>query len=87
MAKKRISKDEKKVDMDAICPCGKEVVGHKCRFCGATKTINSVSGNLMWMRNGRLISAFRDEKQAYVEMAKKWGISKSRWPKKFVGED
>lgn len=77
--------DEKKMMAESICPCGKEVLTHRCRFCGAVKTINSVSGNVMWMRNGRLISAFRDEKQAYIRMAEKWGIPKENWPEKFKG--
>lgn len=69
---------------NAICPtCGKLVEGHKCRLCGAVKTINSVSGNLIWMRNGRLVRAFHDEKQAYIQMAKLHGISEEEWPKEF----
>jgi len=79
--KKKLTEAERS---DAICPtCGVEVKGHKCRLCGATKTINSVSNNLVWMRNGRLVAGFRDEKAAYIEMARKFGISENKWPKKF----
>ena len=75
---------EEKLGAKSICPtCGKEVLTHMCRFCGATKCINSVSGNVIWMRNGRLIQAFRDEKQAYVEMATRYGIPESEWPERF----
>lgn len=66
-----------------ICPCGKPVDTHRCRFCGAVKTVNAVSGNEIWMRNGQLVAAFRDSKSAYVEMAQKYGIPKDRWPVEF----
>ena len=70
--------------VDALCPtCGKPVEGHKCRLCGATKTVNQVSGNIMWMRNGRLIAAFHDEKKAWVAMAEAHGIPQDQWPEKF----
>ena len=69
---------------DVLCPtCGKPVEGHKCRLCGATKTVNQASGNVMWMRNGRLVAAFHDEKAAWVKMAEKHGIPKAEWPEKF----
>ena len=69
---------------DAICPtCAKPVEGHKCRLCGATKAINDVSGNVIWMRNGRVIAAFRDAKKAYVAMARRCGIPESEYPEKF----
>lgn len=68
----------------AICPCGKPVDTHRCRFCGAVKTVNSVSGNEIWMRNGQVVAAFQDSKTAYVEMAQKWGIPKERWPPEFI---
>lgn len=69
---------------DVLCPtCGKSVGGHRCRLCGATKTVNQVSGNIMWMRNGRLIAAFHDEKAAWVKMAEKHGIPRAKWPEKF----
>ncbi len=70
--------------IDAICPsCGKEVETHKCRLCGATKTINSVSGNVIWMRNGRVVKAFHDEKEAYTKMAQQYNISRDQWPEEF----
>jgi len=73
-----------KIVSAAICPsCGVEVENYKCRLCGARLTINSVSGNAIWMRNGRVVSAFKDEKKAYVEMAKRYGIPEERWPERF----
>jgi hypothetical protein len=60
--------------------------GHKCRFCGVTKTINQVSGNAIFMRNGRIVSAFTDEKTAYVQMAQKYQIPQEMWPKRFREE-
>lgn len=68
----------------AICPsCGVEIPEHRCRKCGATRNVSQVSGNVIWMRNGRLISAFQDAKQAYVKMAEKYGVAKELWPDKF----
>lgn len=70
--------------IDAICPsCGVEVETHRCRLCGATKTINSVSGNVIWMRNGRIVKAFHDAKDAYVQMASKYQIPRTQWPEEF----
>jgi len=75
---------EEKMAAEAICPtCGKPVPTHRCRFCGATKSINSVSGNVIWMINGKVICAFMDARQAYIQMAIKYGIPKSEWPEKF----
>lgn len=69
---------------EAICPtCGVDVDGHKCRLCGAGKTISSVSGNVIWMRNGRVVAAFRDEKQAFINMAERHGIPEKEWPERF----
>lgn len=69
---------------DAICPtCGVGVSGHKCRLCGATKSVNAASGNQIWMRNGRLIAAFRDGREAYVRMASQYGIPENEWPEEF----
>ena len=69
---------------EAICPtCGVLVETHRCRLCGAVKTINPVSKNLIWMRNGRLVAGFHDEKQAYVRMAMQHGIPKEDWPERF----
>ena len=70
-----------------ICPtCGVPVKGHKCRLCGATKTINSVSGNEIWMRNGRIVRAFKDARFAWLEMAKKYQIPYAEWPVAFLPE-
>jgi ribosomal protein L32 len=51
---------EKKVEIiKAICPsCGKAVATHRCNLCGAEKTVNQVSGNEIWMRNGRDCGCF-----------------------------
>ncbi len=100
MAKKRLrandgsGEDEIEVNEDlsteegranAICPtCGVFVESHRCRLCGAVKTINGVSKQLIWMRNGRLVKGFIDEKQAFVQMARKWDIPKDDWPKEFL---
>ena len=67
----------------AICPCGTEGVDYRCVNCGATRHINSVSGNLTWMRNGRIAAAFHDERAAYIEMANEHGIPRERWPEQF----
>lgn len=67
-----------------ICPgCGKVIDNHKCRFCGAVKTINQVSGNVIWMRNGRIVAAFQDERNAWIKMAQNYQIPESEWPEKF----
>jgi hypothetical protein len=76
-----MSSDEK---ADAICPtCGVMVDGHRCRLCDATKSINQASGNQIWMRNGRLVAAFKDSRQAYVRMALQYGIPREKWPEEF----
>lgn len=70
--------------VESLCPtCGVEVPSHKCRLCGAVRTVNQVSGNVIWMRNGRVVRAFADEKAAYVQMAKQYEIPEDRWPKRF----
>ena len=93
MARKRAKKNVKKKqvevkpsnDMCSICPmCGKQVETHRCADCGCTKTINAVSGNVMWMKNGRLIVAFHNEKQAYINIAEKYNIPKNKYPKKYL---
>ena len=71
------------VVIESICPsCGPEgdVIDEKCRKCGARKTINDVSGNVIWMRNGRVVRAFEDERQAYVRMAAQYNIPREQWP-------
>jgi hypothetical protein len=75
---------EQKMAAEAICPkCLEPVDGHMCRFCGATKAINDVSGNVIWMLNGRVVAAFRDERAAYVQMAERSGIPRGTWPERF----
>lgn len=69
----------------SFCPaCRKDVEGHKCRLCGATKTINAVSGAVIWMRNGRVIAAHKDSKSAWVAMAVKHRIPQDQWPAEFL---
>lgn len=68
---------------EMICPCGEENVDYRCAKCGATKHVNPVSGNVSWMKNGRLVRAFKDEKDAYIQMANDHGIPKERWPSQF----
>jgi hypothetical protein len=69
---------------DALCPsCGVPVETHRCRLCGATRSLNSVSGNVIWMNNGRVVEAFHDAKSAYVAMAQRYGIPETEWPVKF----
>ncbi len=68
---------------ESICPCGQEDVGYRCTKCGATQHVSSVNGNVTWMRNGRVVRAFHDERAAYVEMANNYGIPKERWPVQF----
>ena len=74
----------RKSTAEAICPdCGVPVATHKCRLCGATKSISDVSGNVIWMRNGRVVAAFRDARDAYIKMAIRYGIPETEWPEKF----
>lgn len=69
---------------EALCPsCGVEVRSHKCRLCGSTRTVNQVSGRIIWMKSGRVIRAFEDDRHAYVEMAKAYNIPEERWPARF----
>lgn len=81
------AENQKKLEeADSICPsCGVVVSDHKCRLCGARKTINSVSGNVIWMRNGRIVpgGAFQDDKAAWVDMALRYNIPRNEWPEKF----
>jgi hypothetical protein len=75
--------------IELICPgCGKPVSTEnpKCRFCGARQTINSVTGNIIWMRNGKVVSAFADEKAAYLSMAETWHVPRDLWPARFKEE-
>jgi ribosomal protein L40E len=77
---------EKKLASEAICPkCGVAVDTNKCRLCGSTKSISPVSGNVIWMLNGRIVAAFQDEKRAYVTMAVRYNIPTTEWPKRFLG--
>jgi hypothetical protein len=67
--------------INCICPnCGGSVETHRCKFCGAEKSINQVSGNEIWFLGGRVISAFADSKIAYIKMATKYNIPVDQWP-------
>lgn len=48
--------------------CGKEMDSLACGFCGAEKKLNKTSGNLLWMKNGRVISAPVEEEEARERM-------------------
>jgi hypothetical protein len=54
-----------------------------CRLCGAARKINKSTGNVIWVRRGRLVAAFDDEREAYIVMAKRNGIPEDRWPEKY----
>ena len=72
--------------IETICPtCGPDgdVIEGKCRMCGARRTVNQVSGNVIWMRNGRIVRAFVDALRAYVDMARRYGIPEEQWPEEF----
>lgn len=65
-------------------PCGEEMKDLiRCTKCGAERQISQTTGNVIWMRRGRLISAFQDEKEAWIEMAKRWKVSRELWPDRF----
>lgn len=71
-----------------LCPTCKDggeinAASRKCRLCGARQTVNQVSGNVIWMRNGHIVRAFKDEKDAYTSMATRYGIPRSQWPEDF----
>jgi hypothetical protein len=69
---------------DSLCPtCGVFIESHRCRLCGATRTVNAVSGNVIWMRNGRLVAAFHDEKSAWQRVAQEHGIPDDQTPARF----
>ena len=69
--------------VDFICPCCGVVTDYLCRLCGATRTTNQVSGNIIWMRNGRVIAAFTDSLQAWTRMTSIYNISRDKWPEQF----
>ncbi len=54
-----------------------------CRSCGAALQISQVSGNVIWVRGGRVVAAFQDEKDAWVAMARRCGIPEAEWPGRF----
>jgi predicted RNA-binding Zn-ribbon protein involved in translation (DUF1610 family) len=68
---------------DFICPCCGVITEYRCRLCGATRTTNQVSGNIIWMKNGRVVSAFTDALQAWIRMASQYNIPQEKWPEQF----
>jgi hypothetical protein len=54
-----------------------------CRSCGAAMQVSQVSGNIIWVRSGRVVAAFQDTKDAWVKMAKRCGIPEAEWPAQF----
>lgn len=70
---------------DYICPSCGVTTFYRCRLCGATRSTNAVSGNVIWMRNGRVLAAFRDAAHAWVRMAERYGIPAEQWPEQFRG--
>ena len=86
MASKKKTMKQREHEAEALCPtCGVEVHTHKCNLCGATRSVNSVSGNVFWMRNGRIVQggAFRDEREAWVKVARQYEIPMEQWPERF----
>ena len=72
-----------RLDAGLICPgCGKYVVNDKCRCCGARKTTNQVSGQVIWMRNGRVVhgGVVGTDNHASVTKAFQNSIPKDEWP-------
>jgi hypothetical protein len=47
------------------------------------RQINLSTGNIIWVRNGKVVAAFDDEKEAYRASAKRNGIPMERWPDKY----
>ena len=43
--------------------------GYKCMLCGAESRVNQSSGNLVWKRRGRLITADQDMEEHQEEIA------------------
>lgn len=82
ISKEKTNSEE--ITAEALCPsCGKGVITHKCELCGATKNISPISGNVVWMRNGRIVEAFINTKESYVIIAKRFGIPENEWYEKY----
>ena len=62
---------------------GEEGENVQCRLCGAERRISAVSGNVIWIRDGRVVAAFQDEKEQWTAMAKRYGIPEEKWPERF----
>lgn len=64
--------------------CGGDLDDEKvCRSCGAAMQVSQVSGNIIWVRAGRVLAAFQDEKDQWVKMAKRCNIPEADWPERF----
>lgn len=56
---------------------------NKCCKCGAERKISQVSGNIIWVRNGRVVAAFQDEKDQFLKVAERYNIPPEQWPERF----
>lgn len=45
-----------------------------CPTCGAVKDVNPNSGNVVWMKNGRVALAEEDVKQQQLKHLKRYGF-------------
>ncbi|OGE32373.1 hypothetical protein A3C59_05255 [Candidatus Daviesbacteria bacterium RIFCSPHIGHO2_02_FULL_36_13] len=52
---------------------GEKVV--QCHSCGAFKDINPNSGNIVWMKNGRVVLAEEDVKEQRKKHFKRYGFN------------
>lgn len=54
-----------------------------CRACGTAMQVSQTSGNIIWVRGGRVLAAFQDEKDEWVKMARRCQIPEADWPERF----
>ena len=66
-----------------ICSKSKCLVDNKCRLCGAERKINKGTGNLMWVRDGEILSMPEDARLAFIKMAEQQGIPVEDWPNEY----
>lgn len=55
-------------DMNKCPACDEYLIDNKCRLCGMEKTFSNTSGNVIFMRKGRVYSAPQDESDAIERM-------------------
>jgi hypothetical protein len=61
------------MERKSICPsCGDSVDVYRCGTCGTTKSTNPISGNIVWMKNEKIVAAFKDAKSAHLKTTKKF---------------